>query len=425
MAGNWKKQFALIYAGQAFSLLGSAAVQFAIIWWLTIQTESAMTLTTAAIVAFIPNMVFGPVAGVWIDRCNRRTVIILADGFIAASSAVLALVFLLTATPPVWMLYVVLFLRGLGTVFHAPAMQAAIPMLVPVDMLTKAGGWGNLVNSFSNMLGPVLGALLMGFMPKAGIMLVDILGAAFAIGCLLFVHIPDVPRTAEKQHIFADMKAGLRAILTNKPLVAVFIPMLLVNILYMPLGALFPLLVRTHFMGEAWHNGVVEFIFAGGLLLSSLVVGLWGGMKRRFLMVSLAIGLLGAASWVSGILPVNGFWVFAGCCFFMGMSGTFINVPLMAYTQESTAPEMMGKVFAFLMTAMMLAMPVGLLIAGPLSEAVGVDRWFAWSGAALVLTAILCRVLTKPFDRPSPTAAAEGGEELVQPAEGGEAVPHV
>ncbi|MGE9502375.1 macrolide efflux MFS transporter Mef(B), partial [Escherichia coli] len=85
----------VIYTGQAFSILGSAAVQFAVIWWLTIQTESAITLTIASLVAFLPNMLIGPFAGVWIDRYNRRTVMILADGLVAVSSIILGAAFLL------------------------------------------------------------------------------------------------------------------------------------------------------------------------------------------------------------------------------------------------------------------------------------------------------------------------------------------
>jgi DHA3 family macrolide efflux protein-like MFS transporter len=183
---NWKRQFVVIYTGQAFSILGSAAVQFAIIWWLTVQTESAVTLTIASVVAFLPNMLIGPFAGVWVDRYNRRTVMIAADGLVAVSSAILGVAFWLVPTPPIWFIYLVLFLRGLGSTFHGPAMQAAIPMFVPADMLTKAGGWGNMIQSISNMMGPVLGAALMSFVPIAAIMIVDILGAAFAIVCLLF-----------------------------------------------------------------------------------------------------------------------------------------------------------------------------------------------------------------------------------------------
>lgn len=165
------------------------------------------------------------------------------------------------------------------------------------------------------------------------------------------------------------------------------------------LGALFPLLVKTHFLGEAWHNSVVELIFSAGLLVSSLIMGVWGGTKRRFLMISLAIGALGATAAISGALPQSGFWAFVICCFFMGGSGTFFNVPLMAYTQESTPPEVMGKVFSLLMTAMTLAMPIGLLVAGPVTEAIGADKWFFWSGIALVGTGALCYALTRKYDK--------------------------
>lgn len=194
------------------------------------------------------------------------------------------------------------------------------------------------------------------------------------------------------------MKQGFGAMRANKPLMAMFIPMVLVNVLYMPLGALFPLLVRTHFMGGAWHNSMAEFAFAGGLLVSSAAIGVFGGMKKRFLMASLAIALLGAMSLVSGALPPDGFWLFIVCCFFMGCSGTFFNVPVMAYTQETIAPEMMGKVFSLLMTAMTLSMPAGLLVAGPVSEVIGVNTWFFWSGAALIATGILSRLLTRRYD---------------------------
>ena len=107
---SWKKQFVVIYAGQAFSILGSASVQFAVIWWLTVQTESAVTLTIASIVAFLPNMLIGPFAGVWIDRYNRRTVMMAADALVAVSSVLLGVVFLLIPTPPVSFIYFILFL---------------------------------------------------------------------------------------------------------------------------------------------------------------------------------------------------------------------------------------------------------------------------------------------------------------------------
>jgi DHA3 family macrolide efflux protein-like MFS transporter len=248
------------------------------------------------------------------------------------------------------------------------------------------------------MLGPVIGAALLAFFPIAGIMLMDIAGAVFAIVCLLFVRIPDIPRTDEKARIFSNMKVGLQAMKANKPFMAAFVPLILNNVIYMPLVSLFPLLVRTHFMGEAWHNSIAQFSYAGGLLFSSVVLGIWGGMRKRFHMVSMAIGIGGMVSLLSGTLPSGGFWVFAICCFFMGASGTFIGVPFMAYTQESFPPEKLGKVFSMWFTTMSLAIPVGLLAAGPVSEAVGVDKWFFWSGLVLLAAAVFFRLRTKPYD---------------------------
>jgi len=394
MEHNWKKKFIIIYTGQAFSLLGSAAVQFAVIWWLTVQTESAITLTLATVVSFLPNLLFGPFAGVWIDRCNRRTIMIAADGLVALSSAAMGIAFLLAEAPAVWFIYLILFIRGIGNTFHSPAMQAAIPMFVPAEMLTKAGGWGNLIVSVSAMLGPALGAVLIDAVPMAPIMLVDIAGAAFAILCLLIVSIPDIPRASDEVHILADVKNGLTAMGQNKPLMAAFFPIIITTIFYMPLGSLFPLLIRTHYMGAAWHNAVVQFVFSGGLFVSSLVMGIWGGSKRRFFMISSSIMVLGAAAALGGLLPPAGFWGFVVCCFLMGGSVTFFNVPLVAYIQESVTPEMMGKVLSMLTTAMNLATPLGLLAAGPISEAIGVNQWFVWSGLLMCLTGAACLVST-------------------------------
>ncbi len=412
---NWKRQFSIIYAGQAFSILGSSAVQFSIVWWLTTRYGSGNVLAQSVLAGFLPSIFLGPFAGVVIDRYNRKTVMMAADGLVAVSSALLGIAYWVLGTPPMWMVYGALFVRGLGSTFHGPAMQAAIPTLVPEDMLTKAGGWGNLITSGGMLLGPVLGAFLISFMPIAPIMLVDILGAAFAIGSLLFVTIKDLPKSAEQPHVFQDMAQGFREIRKNRPLMQVLLPMVLATLVYMPLGALYPLLVKAHFLGTAWHNGVVEFSFAAGMTVSSLIIGLWGGSKRRFLMISLSIAALGLTSLLSGALPPEGFWLFAALCFPMGATGTFLMVPLNAYIQSTVAPEQMGKVFSLLMTAMSLATPLGLTLSGPLSDQIGVDKWFLYSGALLMLVALYCYLRTRRCDASPDCALAPEAAESAQP----------
>ncbi len=395
MKNQWMKLFFTIYVGQAFSIIGSAAVQFAIIWYLTLQTESAITLTMAAIVGFLPGALLGPFAGVWIDRYNRRTVMILADGVIALSSVSLAVEFVLLDNPPIIFIYTILFFRGIGATFHMPAIQAVIPTLVPADQLTKAGGWGNFITSGSNLLGPLLGALLMGIIPIAGVMLVDILGAAFAIICLLFVKIPDIPHQTDKPRFFKELKQGIKALKGNRLLMKALPQVVCVGILYFPLSSLFPLLVLTHYHGGALHNGFVEVSFASGMLISSILLGIWGGVKQKFLMVSLAIMLLGGSAITAGMLPASLFVLCILCTFLMGITATFFNVPFYAYVQESTNPQDMGKVMSLLLTVFTLANPIGLGLSGPISEVIGVNQWFVFSGVALIAVGLLCLVQTK------------------------------
>src|SRR5829696_4120350 len=90
---KWARRFFTIWSGQALSLFGSALVQFALIWWLTEKSGSATVLALATLVGMLPQIVLGPFAGALVDRWNRRVIMIMADGTIAAFSLLLAYLF--------------------------------------------------------------------------------------------------------------------------------------------------------------------------------------------------------------------------------------------------------------------------------------------------------------------------------------------
>jgi DHA3 family macrolide efflux protein-like MFS transporter len=307
------------------------------------------------------------------------------------------------------MIYAVLIVRAAGGAFHNPAMQAAVPMLVPTDKLTQAGSWSSLVTSLSAMLGPALGAALMNTMPIAAIMIVDILGAAFAIGCLAFVPIPDPPARETHLTFMSDIKGGLAAIRVNKPLLYAVFFAGAANLLFAPIGTLLPLMVSGHFGGGATQASLVEIAVSAGSLIFSAVLGLWGGMRRRFLMMALSLAGLGAVTCIGGLLPATAFPVFVVGIFFFGAMNPFVNVPLIAYAQETLPQGQMGKVFALINAMMNLAMPVGLLFAGPLTEQVGVSTWYTGAGAATLVLAVAFRLCTRKFDTATlrPGAAAD------------------
>ena len=402
---SWKKTFFLVWTGQAFSIIGSSAAQFALLWWLTLQTGSPLVLAMAGIAGFLPQALLGPIAGVWIDRLSRKTVMIAADFFIAGVSAILAVAFL-AGTPEAWLIYLILFLRAIGSVFHAPAMQAAMPLLVPPSELVRTGGWGQFLSSGSLMLGPVLGTLLMTRFSVPAVLAIDILGAAIAALTLVAVKLPDPESDPNATpHLLRELREGLGEVLGNRALMAVTLPVLLTTLFYVPVSSLFPLMVNSHFGGSAWHASAVEFLFAGGMLVSSLILGVWGGLKNPFTMIALSLGVLGLALTGSGLLAPSGILAFAGLSFVMGMTGSFFGVPFFAFIQGAVPPERLGRVISLLTSLMSFAIPVGLFVAAPIAERTGIAAWFSISGVLIVLSAGLGYVMTR--DLPPPTPAPQ------------------
>lgn len=385
--GHWKRNFFTIAAGQAVSLVGSSAVQFSLIWWIASETSSALMLSLAGLLAFLPQLFVGPFAGVWIDRWKRKAVIIGADAFIALAAGAFALLFLFGSAPPYWAACVVLGIRALGNVFHTPAMQAAMPMLVPPEQLVRANGWSQMIQSGAFMLGPVIGAALYAALPMPVIMLTDVLGAAVACLSVAAVRIPDPKRERrEAPHLFREMKEGAAALLKNRELSIVLLAAALCMVFVLPLSTMYPLMTSVHFSGTAWQASVVEFVYAGGMMLCGAIVGARGKIRRKFPVVHAALIGYGVFSLLSGMLPQAAwaFWAFALLCALMGASATLYNVPLMAYLQQAIPPESLGRVFSLIGSVMCLAMPVGLLFAGPIAEVYGIAALFAVSGVAQI-----------------------------------------
>ncbi|MFD2368828.1 MFS transporter [Brevibacillus sp. GCM10020057] len=281
---DWKPTFFTIFAGQAFSLIGSSVVQFSIVWWLTQTTGSAVVLTMASMAGFLPQSLIGPFAGALVDRWNRKRIMIASDMFVAATSLGLAVWFWL-GEPPIWVIYMVLGLRSLGTAFHMPSMQASIPLIAPQDQLMRVQGWTQLLSSATIVVGPMLGAFMLAVFAMEHVLLIDVIGAMVASAALLLVHIPQPERRAEQEEaakpgMWSELREGLHELGKSKALVVITAAIGLTTFVYVPVGALFNLLVLDHFRGGAWHAGVVEFTFGIGMMIGSVLFGSWGGEAK-------------------------------------------------------------------------------------------------------------------------------------------------
>ena len=383
---NWKLKFYTIWAGQAVSLITSAILQMAIIFYLTEKTGSAMVLSMASLVGFLPYAVFGPAIGVLVDRHDRKKIMIGADLIIAAAGAVLAIVALYMELP-IWMVMVVLFIRSIGTAFHTPALNAVTPLLVPEEQLTKCAGYSQSLQSISYIVSPAVAALLYSVWELNAIIAIDVLGAVIASITVAIVRIPKLGDQVQslKPNFIREMK-GLFALLLVGTLYM---------FVYMPINALYPLITMEYFNGTPMHSSITEIAYASGMLIGGLLLGLFGNYQKRILLITASIFMMGISLTISGLLPQSGFFIFVVCCAIMGLSVPFYSGVQTALFQEKIKPEYLGRVFSLTGSIMSLAMPIGLILSGFFADRIGVNHWFLLSGILIICIAIVCPMITE------------------------------
>ena len=396
---KWKSQFIVVALGQAISMLGSQGVQFALIWWLAEKTSSTLMLGISGIVAYLPMSLFSPIAGIAADRYNRKFISIFSDmtmGMIALIYAVL----LFFLDLPVWTVFVMLCVRGIGSTFQQPAIQSIIPQLVPKDQLVKTNGWMQLLNSGSFLLGPVIGASLYAIFPMSVVLMSDVVGAILASVALAVVKIPKLEKTEnEKQRFVTEIKEGLQVFREDKKLFYIVIAEALCMFFYAPLSSFYPLMTSDYFDLSAMYGSAVELSFAIGMIVSSLLFSSVLKVERKIRVSFIGLLGMGIASVICGVIPpvYIGWFFFAASCMCLGVAENVHTIPLTAYIQETVAPKKMGRAFSVLTLISSVPMPVGLLFSSPIAEKVGVNVWFFISGLCMLTltTLVLIRYAAK------------------------------
>ncbi|UCF09884.1 MAG: MFS transporter [Candidatus Bipolaricaulota bacterium] len=393
---RWRTRFFTIWTGQALSLVGSSVAQFALVWWITLETGSATVLATATLVAMAPTIALTPFAGVIVDRFSRRRIMILADTFIAVVSLWLAYLFW-SGAMQVWHVYVVMLARSVGGAFHGPAMSASTTLLVPREHYARVEGLNQIIGGALGVVGPPLGALLLSLLPLHGIMLLDFGTAAFAVAPLLWFAIPQPARSVSvdggKSGFWTDFREGLRYVVAWRGLVALITLLVILNFLISPAFSLTPILVRMRFAGDAillgWFNAALSL----GVVLGGLILSAWGGFRKKIVTTLLAVIGLGAAMVMTSLTPVSIPLVAVGGFFLAGVTLAIGNGSLRATFRGVVDPAKQGRVGSLMRSLSTAMNPLGLGIAGPVADLMGVAFWFLLGGASLVGGALFGLVL--------------------------------
>ena len=383
---GWKKTFFLIWFGQAFSLFGSELVQFALVWFLTKQTGSASVLAMASFVAVLPKVFLSPFIGALIDRWNRQRVMIFADLGIAFFSLILALIFWLGEVQ-VWHIYAAMFVRAVGSSFHWPSMQASTSLLVPKDSLSRISGWNQTLQGAMGILAPMAAALLLDFLPMQGILAIDIITAMIAILPLLFVTIPQPVPSVERpilssaRDLFNDVKQGFEYLSHWKGMLYLISAATVLNFLLNPGYTFTPLLVTDYFNLGAIELSLIEAVFSIGLIVGGLVLGAWGGFKKKI--VTILAGIMGIAG-STALIAAAGVDQFYAALVGMSLSGfmmPIVNGPIYAVLQSQVDPEIQGRIFTLVSSLSTGMMPLSMLVAAPVAEWIGIRGWLALAAA--------------------------------------------
>lgn len=381
---NWKRNSAFFIGGQSISLFGSMLVQYAIMWHITLETRSGFVMTLSILAGFIPSLFLSPFAGVWVDRFNRKLIIVLADSFIAIITLITALLFYF-GYGSISLLLIISAFRSLGNAVHTPAVQAFIPELVPEDKLMRVQGINNGIQSSMMIIAPVLSAALLASFELFVIFFIDTITAVLGIFTLItFVHSTRVvvPHVGKVEY-FNDIKLGLNYIKTHHFLVPFFVFTAMVLFFVAPMAFLTPLQTVFNYGPEEWRLSLVEVAFASGMMIGGFSIAAWEGLNNRIHTMALSLVLMGLASIVLSL--TNLFWVYLISMFIIGLSLPYYNSPAYVMIQEKVDNEYLGRVFSVMGMISSSMMPIGMLVFGPLADFIDIDSIIIFAGIMMII----------------------------------------
>jgi DHA3 family macrolide efflux protein-like MFS transporter len=404
---GWKKKAALFLASQGLSLFGSMLVQYAIMWHVTLTTQSGAVLTLAIISGFLPQIVISLFAGVWADRYPRKFLIIAADLLTATSTLVLA-IFFLVGYRELWLILLVSAIRSVGAGIQSPAVGALLPQIVPANKLIRVNSINATIQPFVMLVAPVLSGALLSFYSLESIFFVDVVTAILAVALLLALKVAPHVKAAAEQHTgyLDDLKAGLAYIGQNRPIKNLLLFFAFVFFLIAPVAFLTPLLVARTFGEEVWRLTANEVAFFGGSILGGFIMTAWGGFPNRFRTIGLSCVIWAGLFVGLGLSAYT--QEFVVYLFFMTLAGfpmPFWSASTTTLLQEMFEPNVQGRVFGVLGLIMNTVMPVGMLVFGPLADVFSVEALLILSSALMAAPGIWIFLYRQPAaPQPSPSS---------------------
>lgn len=382
------KKIIFFLISQTISLFGSSLVQYAIIWYITINTNSGIMMTIATLCGFLPQLLISLFAGVWADRFSRKKLIMYSDASIAISTLVLAILFLI-GYDKMWLLFVISAIRSIGSGIQTPSINAVIPQLTAEDKLLKVNSINGTLQSITLLIAPAVSGMLLANATLEMIFFIDVITAIIGISILSFIKIPlhegaiENSKVDQIKHLFE----GIKYVKDSSFLKAFFKYYSIMSFLIVPIAFLTPLLINRIFGENIWYLTLNEMTFFLGSIIGGIALSIWGGFKSK-------IKTIAFASILSGILiALIGFAnVLVIYLILMTISGIlmpYFNAPSISLLQEKTSQDIQGRIFSLVQLIATAMMPLGMVIFGPLADVVSIKYLLIVTGFCLAILGIV------------------------------------
>lgn len=363
--------FVLVWIGQVFSMIGSQMTHFAMGIWAWEKTGQATPLALIGFFSFAPLIVFSPIAGVLVDRWNRKLVMALSD-IGAGLVTVIILVLMLTGNLEIWHLYLTGAVAGIFGAFQWPAYSAAISLMVPKKHYARTSGMISMAGSGVGIIAPIMAGFLLPMIGFTGIIVIDLATLAVALAFLVIVLIPEPKRKSVDRSKGAFMREfvyGFRY-LFNRPSLLYLQLMFFMGNLFFSVGyTLMTPMVLASTEGNATILGSVQSAGAIGGLAGGLILTAWGGPKKKIYGVLFGWGVSGLLGLgLMGLGRALPYWLAAH--FIMMFVFPLLNGSSQAIWQSKVAPEVQGRVFSVRRFIAQITSPISMALAGPLADRV-------------------------------------------------------
>ncbi|MBP1745228.1 MAG: hypothetical protein H6Q58_2206 [Firmicutes bacterium] len=385
ISNQWISKAVIFLSSQTISLFGSSIVAYAIIWYITLETSSGNVMTITILCTFLPQILISIFAGVWADRYSRKKLIIYSDLFISLSTLALAAFFMAGMTS-LNLIYFASIVRSVGAGIQGPAVGAILPQIVPVEKLTRVNGISSTVNSVMQILAPAVGGLLLAAAGFVYALFFDVVTGVIAVIIMSFLKVERVASSEEHASAMGDLKSGLRYAVSNKLIKYLLLFSSLFFFLITPAAFLTPLLVERSFGGDIWRLAANELSWTIGALLGGIAVAVRGEIKNRINAMAVSCLGFGLTFALLGIVP--DFFMYLSVMLVSGMFTPVFNTAAIVMIQESVPDQMLGRVFSIISIIISAAMPLGMVVFGPLADVIRIEYMMIATGLLLAVLAV-------------------------------------